>query len=448
MIPSILKDMNLNTISPLDGRYTQEAKPLLEYFSEEANLKYMTRVESALLNEHLLRHNIPEIGDVLVSPQIVYSEEQITRHQVKALVECIRRGLLPKYQKFVHLGITSSDTQDTANAMRIRDAMNMVIIPVVDKLIQLLIDKMESHWSIPQIGRTHGQWAVPMTCGWWFAEYVSRLGRAADRLYPPLFGNMSGAVGTYRALSYIYENPREFARSVLNRLGLELPEYSSQILPTDDLVQFLGSVNVCFGIIANLADDIRNLQRSEISEVEERFFDGQVGSSTMPHKHNPWNSEHVKSLWKEFMPRYITFSMDLISDHQRDLTGSASSRFVFEYLTGFYLAVNRMCQVVKDLQINVKTMKKRASGFDDTEKAYILLALAGVSNAHKFVQGLVEEARNFGRRGFKSLLMKSEYWDKIKDIYDKVGEDVIQEMVHEIAQRHRRHVEACEACEV
>ncbi len=94
------------------------------------------------------------------------------------------------------------------------------------------------------------------------------------------------------------------------------------------LLRLLLEINVAFGVIANLADDLRNLQRSEIGEVREEFSATQVGSSTMPQKRNPWNSEHVKSLWKAYSPRVATFFMDQISDHQRDLTNSASARFV------------------------------------------------------------------------------------------------------------------------
>jgi len=102
------------------------------------------------------------------------------------------------------------------------------------------------------------------------------------------------------------------------------------------------SYNTAFGIIANLADDLRHLQRSEIGEFREFFAPGQVGSSTMPHKRNPWNAEHVKSLWKAFAPRAVTWFMDQISEHQRDLSNSASGRFVAEYLGGFAAATARI----------------------------------------------------------------------------------------------------------
>ena len=114
-------------------------------------------------------------------------------------------------------------------------------------------------------------------------------------------------------------------------------------------------------MIANLADDLRNLQRTEIGEVREEFSATQVGSSTMPQKRNPWNSEHVKSLWKSFAPRVMTFFMDQISDHQRDLTNSASSRFVAEYLAGFALAADRMRSVLTGLRVDRERMAENIS---------------------------------------------------------------------------------------
>ena len=117
-------------------------------------------------------------------------------------------------------------------------------------------------------------------------------------------------------------------------------------------------VSTAFGVLANLADDLRHLQRSEIDEVREFFDPSQVGSSTMPQKRNPWNTEHVKSLWKAFSPRVMTFFMDQISEHQRDLSNSASQRFIVEYIAGFSFAVKRMIKILKSLNVVRDKMKE------------------------------------------------------------------------------------------
>lgn len=431
--------MNFNTISPLDGRYAQEAEVLLPYFTEEANIQYMLKVEMALLDEHCKRHNIRQPVLVRVKAEDVYEQEKITHHQVKALVNLIQKQVSNNAKPFVHLGVTSSDVQDTTNVLRIGDAMKEVILPKLQSLENALITKMMEYRYTEQIGRTHGQYAIPMTMGWWWAEYVSRVGRAIRLLncYPKA-GQMSGAIGTYNALSYIYPDPVEFAEAVLKRLHLNRAEYSSQILPADDMVSFLSEVNICFGVLANLADDIRNLQRSEIGEVREEFTDQQVGSSTMPQKHNPWNCEHVKSLWKEFMPRYITFNMDLISEHQRDLTNSASSRFIPEYLTGFYLAICRAEEIVRGLKVNTDKMAERAQT-GTAEKAYTLLALSGVWTAHEAIRriSIIAEQTNVD---FETALMQSDWWDYIKDRWYDVPVDPTQGIIDNLYHIYSREL--------
>ena len=435
--------MNFNTISPLDGRYAQEAEVLLPYFTEEANIQYMLKVEMALLCEHCKRHGIRQPVSIKVKADDVYEQEKITHHQVKALVNLIQKQVSNQVKPFVHLGVTSSDIQDTANILRIGDAMQEVILPKLQSLENALISKMLEYRHTEQIGRTHGQYAIPMAMGWWWAEYVSRIGRAIRFLrYYPRAGQMSGAVGTYNALSHIYPDPVEFAEAVLKRLHLSRAEYSSQIMPADDMVRFLSEVNVCFGVLANLADDIRNLQRSEIGEVREEFTDRQVGSSTMPQKRNPWNCEHVKSLWKEFMPRYITFSMDLISEHQRDLTNSASSRFIPEYLTGLYLAICRAEEIVRGLKVNVDKMAERTQT-GTAEKAYVLLALSGVWNAHEAIRRvtIIAEQNNID---FEPALMRSDWWERIKDRWYEVPVDPTQDIIDSLKNKYHYEVEDVE----
>jgi adenylosuccinate lyase len=160
---------------------------------------------------------------------------------------------------------------------------------------------------------------------------------------------------------------------------------------------------VAFGILANLADDLRHLQRSEIGEVFEYFDPAQVGSSTMPQKRNPWNSEHVKSLWKAFAPRVLTFFMDQISEHQRDLTNSASSRFVAEYLAGFAFALERMKNILEGLapdkagmQANLDSAGGKIPGGILAEAAYILLADSGVPGAHEIIRTVTLDAEKRG----------------------------------------------------
>jgi adenylosuccinate lyase len=269
-----------------------------------------------------------------------------------------------------------------------------VLLPYLKKLELLLCDFAEREAETPQVGRTHGQHAVPITLGFAFAEYVSRLGKSIleiEGLAQKLKGKLAGAVGAYNASSMIVKDPEELEKLYLAELGLEPSEHSTQLVEPEYLLRLLLEFNTAFGIIANLADDLRNLQRSEIGELREGFGADQVGSSTMPQKRNPWNSEHVKSLWKAFMPRVMTFYMDQISEHQRDLSNSASQRFIADYVTGFILAVSRMISIMESLGADRERLATNLNsgnipGGVLAEPAYILLAETGVSDAHEVIR--------------------------------------------------------------
>jgi adenylosuccinate lyase len=278
-----------------------------------------------------------------------------------------------------------------------------VALPLLKKLEILLCNFTEQEAATPQVGRTHGQHAVPITVGFAMAEYVSRLGksiREIERLAGQLKGKLAGAVGAYNATSMIVKDPEELERIYLAELGLEPSEHSTQLVEPEYLLRLLLEFNVAFGIIANLADDLRNLQRSEIGELREGFAVDQVGSSTMPQKRNPWNSEHVKSLWKAFMPRVTTFFMDQISEHQRDLSNSASQRFIADYIAGFCLAISRMSGVIEGLGADRERLLKNLRGDSGggipggilAEPAYILLAESGVSDAHEVIRKITLKA--------------------------------------------------------
>ena len=177
-------------------------------------------------------------------------------------------------------------------------------------------------------------------------------------------------------------------------------------------------------VIANLADDLRHLQRSEISEVREMFTSTQVGSSTMPQKRNPWNSEHVKSLWKAFAPRVMTFFMDQISEHQRDLSNSASARFVADYIAGFCSALNRMKKVLSTLHVDNEQIRKNLSFTGDlvlAEAAYILLSCAGEPDAHEKIRKVTLESEKTGKKMADLLKKDAEIWNKISKQLDNTA---------------------------
>jgi len=418
-------------LSPLDHRYylsnTELFEKLEDYISEDGAVRYAVRVEGALLSAHLQRlgmgtpENLQAVATAVkqVEPEAVYLEEEKTNHNVRALVNVMKRMLPQEISPYVHLGATSVDVLDTAASLRYRDVTRDVLVPLLMQLQRTLIELAEKEAETPQIGRTHGQHAVPVTVGFALAEYVARLGKVIPRILDAadqLAGKLSGAVGGYNAMGLIVEDPLAFEQEVLGSLGLPVSEYSNQIVEPEYLLHLMLELNTSFGIVANLADDLRHLQRTEIGELREFFSSTQVGSSTMPHKRNPWNSEHVKSLWKAFSPRVMSFFMDQISEHQRDLTNSASGRFVSDYIAGFVAAVNRMLRVVGTLHIERENLEHNLLSNGDfilSEAAYILLSQAGDPDAHERVRKITLECEQSGAKLLEKLRENPESWTKI-----------------------------------
>lgn len=403
-------------ISPIDHRYSLPNGGIYDelsvFLSEEATIVYCAKAEMALVKAHLkiaeqnrspalpkLTENLEKTLDntaLNIDPSEVYEEEQKTQHNIRALVNVLKKKVPEETAPLVHLGATSADILDTSFSMRIRDVTVKVILPLLKRTELLLCDIADREAETPQVGRTHGQHAVPITFGYAISEYIARLGKSIlriEELVKDLRGKFAGAVGAYNATSLIVQDPISFEKLYLDYLGLLPSEYSHQLVEPEYMLRLLLEANISFGIIANLADDLRNLQRTEIGEVFEYFSATQVGSSTMPQKRNPWNSEHVKSLWKTFSPRVVSFYMDQISEHQRDLSNSASQRFICDYITGLALAFTRMNSILKGLQADRNNMLKnllqgggKVRGGVMAEPAYILLAEEGVSDAHEVIR--------------------------------------------------------------
>lgn len=427
-------------ISPLDHRYSLSApelfKSLSAYLSEDAVIKYCLRCEAALLKVHL-RHFLPDEREILepqldealkrVGPEEVYLEEEKTQHNIRAMVNVLKRYVPDRLRAYVHLGATSVDILDTAQSLRFKELFQQLIIPDMRDLHQEMIRLAETYADTAQCGRTHGQWAVPLTFGYAMAEYVSRFGKCLleiQRRSEDLRGKWAGAVGAYNAQSVLHRDPLVLEFEYLNLLGLKRSEHSTQMVEPEYLLRLLLEVNVAFGVLANLADDLRHLQRSEIAEVREHFAPDQVGSSTMPQKRNPWNCEHVKSLWKTFSPRVLTLFMDQISEHQRDLSNSASSRFSAEFVSGFALAVHRMKKVLKGLYVDEKQMVRNLKTSGDSvlaEAVYILLALEGDEQAHETVRKITLEKEQSGQSLLDILKGKPGAWERLVRGLDRVG---------------------------
>lgn len=400
-----------DTISPLDFRYygrdERVFQKLQPYLSENAMIRHMAKVEAALTNimakNGICSKKIAEEVEKAckkTTAEEVYSEEDRLRHNVRALVNCIRSKVSDKAKPYVHFTATSHDIIATADALRYKEFTNNALLPLLIEFERTLIILSLREKNTLQVGRTHGQHAVPITFGFAIAQYVSRLGNSIMKIKKSgnnLRGKIAGAVGSYNASSLFFNDPEKFEKEVLAEIGLKASPVSTQIPEHEYMVSYINAVMESFGVLANLADDMRHLQRSEIAEVAEVFGEKQVGSSTMPQKRNPINFENVKSLWKAFMPRIMVLYEDQISEHQRDLTNSASSRFVPEILAAFYIAVSRLSKTMKNLVVDRENIKRNFDmnkGLIVAEPLYILLAAHGHPDAHETVRQLTLKSQS------------------------------------------------------
>lgn len=419
------KDDRFSSIDPLDVRYFDSE--VSQYLSERSRVSYQAYMEAALAQALAdvgicSREVADEIDSAVrrIDIAAVYEEELVTKHDVKALVNCIKAQLSEEAKPFVHFGATSYDIVSSAMALQMRAAMDEVVIPRLKTLLKTLIEMADRYADTVQIGRTHGQHAVPVTFGFVIAGYVSRLGettQALEALTKELPGKFSGAVGAYNALSVFVDDPFAFEESVLGYVGLKPASYSSQIVPSEYMIRLLDELAITAGIMANVSHDMRHLQRSEIAEVREKFEKGQTGSSTMAHKRNPWNFENVISMSKQVTAQIVNANMNISSEHQRDLTDSASARFYVISLASVASMTRRLNNVMGKLEVDEDNMQKNlklSGGAIAAEPLYLLLEKYGHTTAHEVSKALAHQALESGVSLYDALSSSADLADYLE----------------------------------
>lgn len=417
---------NYDSVDPLDGRYFD--KELARYASESSRIAYQAYIEAALA--HTLadygicsRETAEEIEKSAsnVSAEAVYTEEQTTKHDIKALVNTIKAGISDEAKPFVHFGATSYDVIATANALQMRDLVQKALVPRLRRLLETLIALSDTYAETSQMGRTHGQHAVPITFGFAVSEYVERLGGSMEALLDlssMLNGKFSGAVGAYNALSIFVDEPLEFEETLLAKLSLKPAPYSTQIIPPEQMIRLIDEMAIAAGVMANLSHDMRHLQRSEIAEVREKFEKGQTGSSTMAHKRNPWNFENIVSMSKQVLSQALNANLNISSEHQRDLTDSASSRFYVTVPVILSGMASRLDKIMSKLEVDEEAMQRNLSlsaGAIAAEPLYLLFEKHGHTAAHEKAKGLAHKALAENTSLVKAIEGDDEaleYWQK------------------------------------
>lgn len=354
-------------ILPIDtGRYgTKEMK---EIFEEENKLQRMLDVEAALAWAHAELGNIPrkDAAKIVKSASTKYIKlrrvktiENEIKHDTAAVVRALAEES-GSSGAYVHLGATSYDIVDTAMALLLKDAVELIGEKSL-ALEQILLRKAGEHKRTIMTGRTHGQHALPTVLGFRFAVWmrenarnIQRLKQCRERL---LVGKMSGAVGTQAGLGGSAGHAVEIQELVMKKLGIKPADVSTQIVQRDRHAEFVCLLAIMACSLENIATEIRELQRPEIAELFEAFeHEKQVGSSAMPHKRNPEICERICGLAKVLRGLVTPSLENVVTWHERDLTQSSAERFVIPEAC---ILVDHMLFLMIDVLSNLRVDENR-----------------------------------------------------------------------------------------
>jgi len=424
-------------ILPIDtGRYgTPEMKAI---FEEEDRLQKMLDVEAALAWAHAEVGDIPKkdarrIMEAATTEQVKLSRVKEIEAQIKHDVASIVRAfseVAGSSGAYVHLGATSQDINDTATALQLKKASELLEAKL-DDLEKTLLEKAQQYKRTIMIGRTHGQHALPITLGFKFAiwlrenaRHIQRLRQCKERL---LVGKMSGAVGTQAGLG---PNAPRVQELVMEKLGLKPADISNQIIQRDVHAEFVLLLSMVASTLDKIATEIRELQRPEIGELAEPFEKTkQVGSSTMPHKRNPELCERISGLAKIVRSLVVPALEDIPTWHERDLTQTSAERFIIPescILVDYMLCL--MIKVLAGLQVNEKRMRGNidlSQGRAMSEAVMIALVGKKMSRqeAHELLRILAIKSET-GRQPFKKALLE----DKV--VVSKLSEEEVDKALN------------------
>ena len=310
--------------------------------------------------------------------------EAVTKHDVIAFLTWAGEKLGPE-RRWLHQGMTSSDVLDTALAVQLKQAAELLIADL-DALLAVLKRRAFEHKLTPTIGRSHGIHAEPVTFGLKLAQAYAEFSRNRDRLVAARDGvatcAISGAVGTFANI-----DPR-VEEHVAAELGVAVEPASTQVIPRDRHAMFFATLGVIASSIERLATEIRHLQRTEVLEAEEYFSPGQKGSSAMPHKRNPVLTENLTGLAR-MVRGYVTPALENVALwHERDISHSSVERFIGPDATiTLDFALARLTGVIDKLVVYPERMQKnldRMGGLVHSQRVLLALTQAGLSREESY----------------------------------------------------------------
>jgi adenylosuccinate lyase len=332
--------------------------------------------------------------------------EAVTHHDVIAFTTAVAEKVGPS-ARWLHFGLTSSDVVDTALALQMREACDLILAGLAG-LADAVRARGEEHRRTPMIGRTHGVHAEPMTFGLKLALWYSQIGRDIARIERARetvrVGKISGAVGTFAHL------PPSIEADVCARLGLVPAPVSSQVIQRDRHAELLSALAICAASLETFALEIRGLQKTEIGEVEEPFAKGQKGSSAMPHKRNPIGCEQICGLARLLRGNATAALENVALWHERDISHSSVERVILpDSFTALDHMIRRFTRIVKGMVVYPARMREnlaRSRGVVFSGQVLLELAARGISREQAYAWVQRNAMRSFEeQRPFKDLLL-------------------------------------------
>ena len=340
--------------------------------------------------------------------EAVAERERTTNHDVAAFIDVVAASI-GEEGRWIHYGLTSSDVLDTALALQIRDA-GEILVAGARAYRDALRDRALEHAETLCVGRTHGVHAEPTTFGLRLAGFAFEADRNLSRLDRALaqaaVGAVSGAVGTYASV------PPAVERRICETLGIRAEDVSTQVVPRDRHAELLSAIALAGAGLERFATEVRNLQRTEVREVEEPFRAGQKGSSAMPHKRNPITCERITGLAR-VLRGYAQVGLENVALwHERDISHSGAERVVLPDATIALDYIQHLgARVARDMTVHADRMRRNldlTSGAIFSQRALTALVESGMSrdDAYRLVQEAAQTAWD-EEIPFAELLAKS-----------------------------------------
>lgn len=403
-------------------------------WSEETKLDHWLRIEVLACEAWAELGRIPSAdleairSGASVDPERVRQIEETTHHDVAAFVQAVAETVGPA-GRWIHFGMTSSDLLDTAQALQLRSAADLLLTKL-EALLAAVRDRALQHRATPCVARTHGVHAEPTTFGYKLAVWAFELDRDRDRLRRAReivgVGKVSGVVGTYGSVDPFVEE------HVCRELGLRPAEAATQVIQRDRHAEYVGALAVTAATLEKIAIELRHLARTEVREVEEPFEPGQKGSSAMPHKRNPVLCERVTGLARVVRATVGPALEDVALWHERDISHSSVERLILPDAT---IALDYMLHLAEHVI-------RRLRVFPDRMRAN-LEAGGGLAFSQRVLLSLID--RGMSREDAYRLVQEAaaETWDRGADFRAEVRAriDLTEEELAEAFEPHLVHLD-------